>query len=268
MTTTATVTRKEVALSHGKTRYLEAGVGHPVILLHGVSAAGSADDWRSTIGFLSARYRVIAPDILSWPPSDTREGIDAFPHLTDFIREFQDGIGLRSSHLIGATMGGWIAGLLGYESPNRVDKLVMTGNPGFHGAPNDRLAAWEVPSDERVREQLLRQMEGVSEADADALVQEKIRKLHEPGYAEAFKSTMTTMADHRNRAQFNLIRRLPFITAPTLFVIGRKDPTSEVASKLTGLVSGSQLHIVEDGGHQVHYENAEEFCRVVTTFLA
>ncbi|MCH7600307.1 MAG: alpha/beta fold hydrolase, partial [Myxococcales bacterium] len=115
MTTTAAVTRKDVNLSHGKTRYLEAGAGHPVILLHGVSAAGSADDWRPAMGLLSARYRVIAPDMLSWPPSDTRDGIDAFPHLTDFVREFQDGIGLRSSHLIGATMGGWIAGLFGYE---------------------------------------------------------------------------------------------------------------------------------------------------------
>ena len=268
MTTTAAVMRQEVTLSHGKTRYLEAGTGHPIILLHGVSAAGGADDWRPAMGYLSARYRAIAPDMLSWPPSDTRDGIDAFPHLTDFVREFQDGIGLRSSHIMGATMGGWIAGLFAYESPDRVDKLVMTGNPGFHGAPNDRLAAWEIPSDDRVREQLLRQMEGVSEAEAEALVQEKIRKLHEPGYAEAFKSTMTTMSDHRNRAQFNLIRRLPFTTVPTLLVIGRGDPSSEVADKLKDLIPGSELHVIEAGAHQVHYENTEEFCKVVTAFLA
>ena len=148
-------------------------------------------------------------------------------------------------------------------------------SPTVHGAipswppyPADRLAAWEIPPDERVREQLLRQMEGVSEAEAEALVQEKIRKLHEPGYAEAFKSTMTTMADHGNRAQFNLIRRLPLTPVPTLFVIGKGDPSSEVAEKLKGLVAGSELHIIEDGAHQVHYENAEEFCKVVTEFLA
>ena len=53
---------------------------------------------------------------------------------------------------MGATMGGWIAGLFAYESPNRVDKLVMTGNPGFHGAANNRLAQFEVPSEDRVRQ--------------------------------------------------------------------------------------------------------------------
>ncbi len=246
---------------------MEAGNGHTVILLHGVSAAGSADDWRPAMGYLSQKYRVIAPDMLSWPPSDTRQGIDAFPNLTDHVREFQDGIGLSSSHVIGATMGGWIAGLFAYESPNRVDKLVMTGNPGFHGAPNDRLAAWEIPEDDRVRQQLLRQMESVTEAEAEALVQEKIAKLHEPGYADAFKSTMTTMSDHANRARFNLIRRLPFIPVPTLFVIGRGDPSSEVTDKLKELVPVSELHIIEDGAHQVHYDNTEEFCKAVTHFL-
>ena len=267
MTTTASVTRKEVTLSHGKTRYLEAGTGHPVILLHGVGAAGGADDWRPAISYLSANYRIIAPDMLGWPPGDIRDNIDAFPNLTDFVREFQDGVGLRSSHIVGATMGGWIAGLFAYESPDRVDKLVMTGNPGLHGAANDRLASWEVPPDERVREQLLRQLEGVSEAEAEALVQEKIRKLHEPGYAEAFKKTMSTMSDHANRERYNLIRRLPFTTVPTLFLLGKGDPSSALADKLQSLVPGSRLHIVEDGAHQVHYENTEEFSRVVAEFL-
>ena len=43
--------------------------------------------------------------------------------MTDFIREFQDALNIRSSHVIGATKGGWIAGLFAYESPNRVTSL-------------------------------------------------------------------------------------------------------------------------------------------------
>src|SRR6266540_6762612 len=152
MTTTAAVTTKEVSLSHGKTRYLEAGTGHPVVLIHGVALAGGADDWRPAIEHLSPHFRILAPDMVGWPPGDTYANMDAFPYLTDFVREFQDALGLKSSHIVGATMGGWIAGLFAYESPNRVDKLVMTGNPGFHGAANNRLAEYQVPSEERVRE--------------------------------------------------------------------------------------------------------------------
>src|SRR5436305_3561991 len=97
MTTTAAVTTRQVTLSHGKTRYLEAGTGHPVILLHGVAIAGGSDDWRPAIEHLAGRYRILAPDFVGWPPGDTYAGMDAFPYLTDFVREFQDALGLKSS---------------------------------------------------------------------------------------------------------------------------------------------------------------------------
>src|SRR5689334_4745946 len=88
MTTTSAINTKEVNLSHGKTRYLEAGSGHPLVLLHGVAISGGADDWRPAISYLGQHYRVIAPDFVGWPPGDTYAHMDAFPYLTDFVREF------------------------------------------------------------------------------------------------------------------------------------------------------------------------------------
>jgi pimeloyl-ACP methyl ester carboxylesterase len=268
MTTTAAVTTKEVSLSHGKTRYLEAGTGHPVVLIHGVALAGGADDWRPAIEHLSPHFRILAPDMVGWPPGDTYANMDAFPYLTDFVREFQDALGLKSSHIVGATMGGWIAGLFAYESPNRVDKLVMTGNPGFHGAPNDRLAELKPPDEEQVRHALTRVTSMIGDDEREALVSEKLRKIQEAGYHDAFARMMKTMADHENRKRFNLIRRLPLITAPTLFLLGRGDPSSEVGQKLLNITPRSSLVIIEDGAHQVHYENAAQFSKAVTEFLA
>src|SRR5438093_12833934 len=118
MTTTA-VGYKYVTLSHGKTRYIEAGTGHPLIMLHGSGIDQGADDWLPCLDILSERNRVLAPDFIGWPPSDTADNINAFPTLVDFVREFQDALGIRSSHVVGASMGAWIAGLLAYESPSR-----------------------------------------------------------------------------------------------------------------------------------------------------
>src|SRR5205814_4913920 len=126
-----------------------------------------ADDYRPLLEQLNGRYRALAPDFIGWPPSDARENVDAFPYMTDQIREFQDALGLKSSHIVGCTMGGWIAGLFAYESPNRVDKLVMTGNPGFHGAPNDRLASLEPPTEEQVRRALDRVAPTLSEPERE-----------------------------------------------------------------------------------------------------
>ena len=267
MATTVSVVSKVVTLSHGKTRYLEAGTGHPLILLHGADVSGGADDFRPALEVLGGRYRTLAPDFIGWPPGDARANTDAFPYMTDHIREFQDALGLASSYVVGATMGGWIAGLLAYESPNRVDKLVMTGNPGFHGAANNRLAQFQIPSEETVQKAIKKVARRLSDTEQAALAEEKLRKLHEPGFAEAYGQMMKTMADPTNRARFNLLRRLPYLTMPTLFLLGKGDPSSQRGEELRALVPGSQLHVIEDGGHQIHYENTEEFCRVIIDFL-
>lgn len=266
MTTTA-VASKEVSLSHGKTRYLDVGSGEPVILIHGVAVAGGADDWRPALEHLGTGYRFLAPDMIGFPPGDTRDNLDAFPYMVDFIREFQDGLGIGSSHVIGATMGGWIAGLFAYESPNRVDKLIMTGNPGFHGAANNRLAEFQVPSEDGVRKALEKVAPMLSESEREALVQAKVAKLSEPGYGEAHGKMMKTMANPENRSRFNLLRRLPHITTPTFFLLGRHDPTSEHGEELKALVPGSRLYVIETGGHQIHYENSPEFSQQVLDFL-
>jgi pimeloyl-ACP methyl ester carboxylesterase len=261
------VASKTVTLDHGKTRYLEAGTGAPVILLHGASVVGGADDFRPAIEYLSSQFRVIVPDIIGWPPGDVRANLDAFPYMTDFIREFQDELGLEKSHIVGATMGGWIAGLFAYESPNRVDKLVMTGNPGFHGSANNRLANFEIPSVEKTRDAIKLVAPMLSESEREALVQEKQAKMNEPGFAEAYGGMMKTMADGANRKRFNLRRRLPKMAMPTLLLLGRGDPSSEHGEELQKMMPNAKLHIIESGAHQVHYENTEEFSREVANFL-
>jgi pimeloyl-ACP methyl ester carboxylesterase len=64
------------------------------------------------------------------------------------------------------------------------------------------------------------------------------------------------------------MRRLPVTPVPMLFVLGRGDPSSEIADQLQAAAPTAKVHIVEEGAHQVHYENVEEFCRVVTEFLS
>src|SRR5689334_20462043 len=130
-TETVAITRKSAQLSHGATHYYEAGTGETVILLHGPGIEQGGLNFVRSMSVLARELRVLAPDFIGWPPSDSFGDIASFRYLVVFLREFQDVLGLERSHIVGVSMGGWIAGLFAYESPDRVNKLVVTGNPGL-----------------------------------------------------------------------------------------------------------------------------------------
>lgn len=264
MKTTA-VQYKDVTLSHGRTRYLEAGTGHPVILIHGAPFQRSADDWLPNIEALSSRFRVLAPDCLGWSPSDVFDQEYSFAYLTDFVREFEDALGIASSHMIGASMGGWIAALLSYESPDRVDRCIQTGHNGVGARPNPTMSNWKPPTDEAIRDWIHRVAKG-ADVDVEALAEERVRKAHEPERFEAFAQVMKHMGDGATRQRYDVLRRLPHIKVPTLFIWGKADPSFPLAEKARDATPGSQL-VVLDCGHDVSIERPEEFNRAALEFL-
>ena len=264
-TETITITGKSVNLSHGVTRYFEAGNGPPVILLHGSGIEQGGADFLRCMDVLGRELRVLAPDFVGWPPSDSFSEMASFPYLVDFIREFQDALGLASSHVVGVSMGGWIAGLFAYESPQRVDKVVVGGNPGLHGSPNRRMAQWQPPTDETVRE-WVESVTQVPGFDGATLLAEKLAKMHEPGVADSFARIMRHMADDANRKRYALDRRLPHVKVPALFLWGQHDNNVEQAAECQQLTPGSQVKILE-AGHRMHIEDAALFSNAILEFL-
>ena len=268
--TTVAATHKTIRLKHGNTRYIEAGNGHPLVLLHISSIEGGADDYLPSLDGLSSQFRVIVPDLLGWPPSDTQDDIDAFPYLVDFLREFQDALGIKTWHVCGVSMGGWIAGLFAYESPDRCDKVIIGGHP-FTGAPNRNMLTFTADSitpDDKVRE-WVENVAGGQGMDTEALVKEKLAKIHEPGFAEAFAKIMQTMGSPANRDHYAVIHRLPYLRLPVLVLIGERDKAAmelkdQVAAALT---DSSELRVIASG-HRMHLEDPELFASTVREYLS
>ena len=264
-TETLTISERYVTMSHGRTHYFEAGSGHPLILLHGSGIEQGGADFLRSLPVLAGSFRVLAPDFVGWPPGDTFANIASFPYLVDFVREFQDALAIKSSHIVGVSMGGWIAALLAYESPERVDKVVIGGNPGLHGSPNRRMANWKPPADEEVSRWVQDATEGIS-IDGKTQISDKLAKLHEAGVAEAFGRIMSHMADDANRKRYALDRRLPHLRVPALFLFGKTDGNVDQAETWRELTPGSQVLVV-DAGHRMHIEAPELFANSVAQFL-
>src|ERR1700719_4685814 len=89
-------------------RYLRAGSGPPLILLHGLLAYSFS--WRYAIPALAPYASVYAPDLLGAGFSDRPTGIDHSMRATaQRVLTFIDNLGLNSFDLLGTSRGGAVA---------------------------------------------------------------------------------------------------------------------------------------------------------------
>jgi pimeloyl-ACP methyl ester carboxylesterase len=269
MAIAANVAEKYVELSHGKTRYLEAGTGHPTILLHGVGFTGGADGWALNIGPLSEKLRVIAPDCVGWGKGDRLDLEYSFAYLVDFVREFQDALGLESSHIVGHSMGGWLASLFAYESPNRVDKLVLVASGGAAPRTLASMTNFKPPTREQIIEQAQKRIDPKAGVDLEAYADQEMAKAQIPGAVEAYQRILNHMNNNVTRQRYNTLRRMPYIKAPTLIVWGRQDSTNalELGEQTHQAIKGSKMVVIENCEHYIPTEHPDEFNKALLDFL-
>jgi pimeloyl-ACP methyl ester carboxylesterase len=99
--------RKTVIVDGLATGYLEAGQGHPVVLLHGGEFGANAElGWERNIAALAAHHRVLAPDMLGF--GGTAKVVDFNDGRGMRIRHlarFCEVLGVESAHFVGNSMG-------------------------------------------------------------------------------------------------------------------------------------------------------------------
>ncbi len=122
-------TSHDVAARGARIRFVEAGSGAPLILLHDYLASRVV--WDDVLPGLAQRFRVIAPDLPGFgesekpPPGRYRYDFEAFSEsLVDLIAA----VGLGRVSLCGHALGGAIALTVAATHADLVDKLILV-NP-------------------------------------------------------------------------------------------------------------------------------------------
>jgi pimeloyl-ACP methyl ester carboxylesterase len=126
-----------VEVEGARMRYLRAGSGPAIILLHGL--LGYSFSWRYTIPALAPFATVYAPDSLGAGFSDRPSGIDHSMNGTGRrVLQFAEKLGLTSFDLLGTSRGGAVAMAVVVQSlaEKRVRRLILVApvNPySVHG---------------------------------------------------------------------------------------------------------------------------------------
>jgi len=132
-----------VTVDGTRIRYLQAGSGPPLILLHGLM--GYSFSWRFTIPALARHATVYAPDQLGTGFSDRPAELDCrLCAMANRLFKFLDAVGVSSFDLLGTSHGGAVAMMAASMRATRPDlhlrKLILVAPVDPWSAHGRRLA--------------------------------------------------------------------------------------------------------------------------------
>ncbi len=261
-----------------RTRYLCAGEGYPLILIHGVGVSG--DTFLFNMEALSEDYTVYAPDIPGHGFTDSivyeeAPQTDAARHLL----KFADRLGLEHFCVGGSSFGGLIASLMYFMRPESVDALIIIGAGSVFHQPEEQAdiltqvfanasKAFGDPTWQSCRSRLQTIMHPNSEVP-DSILLTQLTSYALPDRFDAYKATINGMRKALGSPEHQVHRRLHEINVPCLVITGREDIRASLEATQRGVeqISDVELHVLEQCGHLPYLEHPEQFNRIILTFL-
>lgn len=283
------ITEKTVDLSLGKARYLEAGAagdGVPLLMLHGTGISNSAETFDTIIPLLAQRHRVLSLDHLGYGKYNRQlEEGPTFELMVEHVREFMDAMHIARARVVAHSMGGWVASLLAYQSPNRVAHLALISAAGLNRQAAPSVGAVpKIPTLEEIVVQVRGDFRNPSAA-TDELVARIATTQHEmitrPNAQHSIDPLVRLMLTPSLRSRYMMHRRLPHIAVPALVIWGTGDvmdpyPTwSGEYDELKGDMRRSSKpwtipgarYVRFDTGHYPHWEQPQQVANLLEDFF-
>ncbi|QXJ23853.1 alpha/beta fold hydrolase [Actinomadura graeca] len=267
-----------------RTRSIEAGDGDAVILMGGLT--GHAEGFLRNVVPLSERgLRVYAIDVLGHGLTDRPTDVTYHaPVFTRHLIGFLDAIGAERAHLVGQSLGGWIALYTALKHPGRVGRIVSVTGAGLllsdpgRATESERVHAQvkavttkaaSAPTRESVRERLEWLMHDPATV-TDELVECRYRYYTLPGTEKALAKLVAEQPGEANRAYMLDEDDLASIGHETLVLWSDHNPTTpaEVGRRASEILPNATFDTIAGAGHWPMFEQPGEFNRIVGDFLA
>jgi pimeloyl-ACP methyl ester carboxylesterase len=258
-------------------RYLRAGAGPPLLLLHGL--LGYSFSWRYVIPALAQHANVHAVDMLGVGFSDRPGNLDfSLRGNAERLLRFLDAVGASSCDLLGTSHGGAVALMGAALARERIRKLVLVAPVNPWSTRGRRLAAFlgcypiapifarVAPFMRMTHGYLLRRLYGDPSRIRPGTLEGYSAPFTVPG---AFHYGLTVLRSW-NRDLNELQSLLPRAAQiPTLLLWGSADGAVDPASAmcLRQNFADCQVVVFDGVGHLPYEEVPEQFNRAVTEFL-
>ncbi len=232
-----------VPTSQGETFVIASGekTAPPLLLLHGAGANALA--WLADIAAWSAHFRVYAVDLIGEPglsaPSRPSMASDKY---ACWLGEVMDALSLERAHLLGVSLGGWMALDFATRHPQRVSALVLfcPGGVGKQRSSFLLKAGWLLLFGDRGRKKAVILALGPGA--------KKVRPESLAYVQEVFKDFIPRTSELPIFSNTTLQR----LTMPVLLIVGARDAmldSDETVRRLLASAPKLDARMLPDGGH-------------------
>ena len=244
------------------------GEGPPVILLHPFPV--NHQFWLPVAEALSARYRVILPDLRGHGDSGLGEGPVTMEKLAADISRVMDDAEIGRAPLIGVSIGGYALFEFWRRHRGRVAAFGLCNTK----APADS-AEMQAGRLQAANDVLERGTESFFQSMIPRVFAKTTREMR-PDLVEGALRMMRKMSpedvaqvQRGMAARPDSVDTLKTINVPTLLVTGDEDVATGMneAELMRQHISGSQLRVIPKAGHYSPWEQPEEAGRVLRQFL-
>jgi pimeloyl-ACP methyl ester carboxylesterase len=246
-----------------KLQMLQGGNGAPLLLLHG---AGGNPGWLPYHQALAQQFTVYAPSHPGYDRSVRPDWISSMTDMAHFYRQCIEELGLAPVHLMGFSMGGWLAAEIAAMCPPYLKSLILVDAAGIKPEVGEIVELLMVSPD----------------------VSQKLRfydPAQVPNYETLINRDLTPEEQEmqwRNREMTSRLCWKPYFHNPKLpaYVRGVKTPTLIIWGKQDAIVplncgelyqqalANATLHVIDRCGHSPALEKPQEFLQAVRAFLA
>lgn len=258
-----------------KTRYAHAGtIGKPaVVMLHGT--AGSWEGFAENLGPLAQHFDCYAIDMVGCGYSDKPDTPYETAVYAEHVKGFMDALGIQQGHLIGCSLGSWVAARIALLYPERVGSLTMLSAAGYFANASNmnrikgaRTKAVDDPSWENIKPIFDHLIHDEENRIPDIIaVRQRIYQQSEMSMAMGH---ILCLQDPEIR-QRNLISDAQWesIKAPALVIASMedKDEYLQTAKNVAKLMPNSKYVEMESVGHWPHFEDPATFNAHFIQFL-
>lgn len=268
-----------VTVDGHRVRYLAAGTGPALVLLHGLGE--SPADWAALLPRLAASRAVYVPALPGFDGHGGPADVSAEGYAR-FVGRFLDALGVERTVLVGHSLGGLVGLLFTLASPERVAALCLVGSGGLGREVSPTLAAISEPVLGELGVAWSRTRAGaLQRAWSKALLlfgrpwlapagwlAEQYRLARRPRFLD---TTLAALRDQVGPAGQRrvLLERLGGLEVPVLLVWGGQDRVVPVAHarRAAARLPDATLALLPSCGHLPHVEDPAAFSRALTAFL-